>query len=150
MKIRRSFMLAFLVPRANAPDGQMDANDEKRRNALAKLAKDSNLFASIGLTTACPWCARSSCFREDIMTATYAAALREFVAENFLFRADADVDDNQSLLDTGVMDSTGVLELIAFLEKTYGISVADEEIVPENLDSIDNMTRYLSTKLAAA
>ena len=84
------------------------------------------------------------------MAATYAAALREFVAENFLFRADAEVDDSQSLLDTGVMDSTGVLELIAFLEKTYGISVADEEIVPENLDSIDNMTRYLSTKLAAA
>jgi len=76
--------------------------------------------------------------------------VREFIAENFLFRADAEVSDEQSLLDTGVMDSTGVLELIAFLEQTYGITVADEEIVPENLDSISNMTSYLSTKLAAA
>jgi len=76
--------------------------------------------------------------------------VREFIAENFLFRADAAVANNQSLLETGVMDSTGVLELIAFLEQTYGITVADNEIVPENLDSIDNVTRYLSAKLAAA
>jgi len=84
------------------------------------------------------------------MAEAYAATLREFVAENFLFRADADIADNQSLLETGVMDSTGVLELIAFLEQTYNITVADAEIVPENLDSIDNMTSYLSAKLAAA
>ncbi len=84
------------------------------------------------------------------MAEAYAATLREFIAENFLFRADAEIADNQSLLDSGVMDSTGVLELIAFLEKTYGVSIADEEIVPENLDSIDNMTRYLATKLPAA
>lgn len=84
------------------------------------------------------------------MAEAYAATLREFIAENFLFRADAEIADNQSLLDSGVMDSTGVLELIAFLEKTYGVSIADEEIIPENLDSIDNMTRYLATKLPAA
>ena len=84
------------------------------------------------------------------MSEALAATLREFIAENFLFRADADVSDSQSLLDSGVIDSTGVLELIAFLEQTYGIRVADEEIVPDNLDSVDNMTRYLSTKLAAA
>ncbi|CDN46289.1 acyl carrier protein [Neorhizobium galegae] len=77
-------------------------------------------------------------------------SVREFIAENFLFRADAQVSNNQSLLESGVIDSTGVLELIAFLEQTYGITVADEEIVPENLDSIDNMTSYLTTKLAAA
>ncbi|CAN7152278.1 acyl carrier protein [Neorhizobium galegae] len=77
-------------------------------------------------------------------------SVREFIAENFLFRADAQVSNNQSLLESGVIDSTGVLELIAFLEQTYGITVADDEIVPENLDSIDNMTSYLSTKLAAA
>ncbi|CDZ44195.1 acyl carrier protein [Neorhizobium galegae] len=77
-------------------------------------------------------------------------SVREFIAENFLFRADAQVSNNQSLLESGVIDSTGVLELIAFLEQTYGIIVADDEIVPENLDSIDNMTSYLSIKLAAA
>jgi acyl carrier protein len=84
------------------------------------------------------------------MAEAFAATLRGFIAENFLFRADAEVSDSQSLLDTGVMDSTGVLELIAFLEQTYGITVADAEIVPDNLDSIDNMETYLSTKLAAA
>ncbi|CAN7156994.1 MULTISPECIES: acyl carrier protein [Neorhizobium] len=77
-------------------------------------------------------------------------SVREFIAENFLFRADAQVSNTQSLLESGVIDSTGVLELIAFLEQTYGITVADDEIVPENLDSIDNMTSYLSIKLAAA
>ncbi len=84
------------------------------------------------------------------MTDTFNATVREFIAENFLFRADADLDDDQSLLDSGVIDSTGVLEVIAFLEQTFGISIADEEIVPENLDSINNMTRYLASKLPAA
>ena len=84
------------------------------------------------------------------MAKAFENSVREFIAENFLFRADAEVSNNQSLLESGVIDSTGVIELIAFLEQTYGITVADEEIVPENLDSIDNMTSYLTTKLAAA
>ena len=84
------------------------------------------------------------------MTDTFNATVREFIAENFLFRADADLDDDQSLLDSGVIDSTGVLEVIAFLEQTFGICIADEEIVPENLDSINNMSRYLASKLPAA
>jgi acyl carrier protein len=84
------------------------------------------------------------------MTERFESAVREFIAENFLFRADVQVSNSQSLLETGVMDSTGVLELIAFLEQTYGITVADVEIVPENLDSIDNMTRYLSSKVPMA
>ncbi len=80
----------------------------------------------------------------------YANNVRSFIAENFLFRADADIADDQSLLDSGVMDSTGVLELIAHLESTYGITVADEEIVPANLDSVARITAYLSSKAAAA
>ena len=84
------------------------------------------------------------------MTERFESAVREFIAENFLFRADVEVSNKQSLLETGVMDSTGVLELIAFLEQTYGITVADNEIVPENLDSIDNMTRYLASKVPVA
>ncbi len=84
------------------------------------------------------------------MTDKLNATVREFIAENFLFRADAELDDDQSLLESGVIDSTGVLEVIAFLEQTFGISIADEDIVPENLDSINNMTRYLASKLPAA
>jgi acyl carrier protein len=84
------------------------------------------------------------------MTDRLKIAVREFISENFLFRADADLGDEQSLLESGVIDSTGVLEVIAFLEQTFGISIADEEIVPDNLDSISNMTRYLTAKLPAA
>jgi acyl carrier protein len=88
---------------------------------------------------------------EDVaVPSTYYSAIREFIAENFLFRADATIDDSQSLLDSGVMDSTGVLELIAFLEATYGITVADSEIVPANLDSVDRISVYLASKLKAA
>ncbi len=84
------------------------------------------------------------------MPETYRPAIREFIAENFLFRADAEIDDNQSLLESGVIDSTGVLELIAFLESTYDITIADDEIVPENLDSVDSMINYLARKLPVA
>ncbi len=84
------------------------------------------------------------------MQTAYHPAIRAFISENFLFRADADIDDCQSLLDSGVMDSTGVLELIAFLETTYGINVADSEIVPANLDSVERVATYLSSKLQAA
>ncbi|MGI2032709.1 acyl carrier protein [Rhizobium panacihumi] len=80
----------------------------------------------------------------------YASNVRSFIAENFLFRADAEIADDQSLLDSGVMDSTGVLELIAYLESTYGITVADEDIIPDNLDSISRVTAYLTSKKIAA
>jgi acyl carrier protein len=84
------------------------------------------------------------------MTERFDATVREFISENFLFRADAEIDNDQSLLESGVIDSTGVLEVIAFLESTFGIAIADEEIIPENLDSISNMTRYLAGKLPVA
>ena len=84
------------------------------------------------------------------MTERFEPAVRAFIAENFLFRADAEISNDQSLLEGGIIDSTGVLELIAFLESTFGIQIADEEIVPDNLDSIDAMTRYLDRKLPLA
>ena len=84
------------------------------------------------------------------MSQRFRPAVREFIAENFLFRTDAEIDDNQSLLERGVMDSTGVLELIAFLESSYGISIADEEIIPQNLDSVEAVTDYLARKLPVA
>lgn len=72
-----------------------------------------------------------------------------FITSNFLFddsKNNLGIED--SLLETGVIDSTGVLELVAFIEETYGIKVEDEEIVPENLDSINNITSYISAKLS--
>ena len=72
----------------------------------------------------------------------------EFITTNFLFDDTIKLGHEDSLLETGVIDSTGVLELVAFIEETYGIKVEDEEIVPENLDSIQNITIYISQKLS--
>ncbi len=76
-------------------------------------------------------------------------AVRGFIAENFLFRDEADtIASDASLLEAGIIDSTGVLELVSFLETTFGIEVADEEMLPENLDSIRAITGYVSRKLS--
>ena len=75
-------------------------------------------------------------------------AVRRFIGENFLFRDDGDaITHDASLLDAGIIDSTGVLELVCFLETHFGIEVQDDEMLPENLDSIRAITRYVSRKL---
>lgn len=75
-------------------------------------------------------------------------AIREFIADNFLFGRANDLNDTDSLLEKGIVDSTGVLELIGFIETNFGVKVADEEMVPENLDSIERIRIYLDRKLA--
>jgi len=70
-----------------------------------------------------------------------------FIMENFLFGNDQGLNDDTSFLDEGIIDSTGILELVSFLEEEFHISVEDEEIVPENLDSITNVTAYLEKKM---
>jgi acyl carrier protein len=76
-------------------------------------------------------------------------AVRRFIAENFLFRDEADaIAHDASLLDAGIIDSTGVLELVCFLETTFGIQVADEDMLPENLDSIRAISNYVGRKLS--
>jgi len=73
----------------------------------------------------------------------------DFITTNFLFEeGDKTLSETDSLLETGVIDSTGVLELVAFIEETYGIKVEDEEIMPENLDSVANITAYVTYKLS--
>ena len=73
--------------------------------------------------------------------------LRQFVTDNFLFGNNGSLADHDSFLDKGIIDSTGVLELVAFLEQRYGIHMQDQELVPENLDSIDNLARFVDSKL---
>ncbi len=75
-------------------------------------------------------------------------AVRRFIGENFLFRDNTDtIGNDASLLDAGVIDSTGVLELVCFLETTFGIEVQDDEMLPENLDSIRAISNYVGRKL---
>jgi acyl carrier protein len=83
------------------------------------------------------------------MGADILGSVRTFIEENFLFREDiSGLADDESLLESGVMDSTGILELVAFLETVFSIQMADAEIIPENLDSIAAIANYLERKLA--
>jgi acyl carrier protein len=85
------------------------------------------------------------------MTVSTEDSIRRFIADNFLFREDrAAVGDTESLLEAGLIDSTGILELVAFIEGEFGIRVDDAEIVPENLDSIRRIVAYVEGKLTAA
>ena len=74
------------------------------------------------------------------------ATIRQFIIENFLFEEDNNLKEDTSFLENGIIDSTGILELVSFLEETFGITVEDEELIPENLDSIANVVKYLATK----
>jgi acyl carrier protein len=75
-----------------------------------------------------------------------SAVIRQFIVENFIFGEDGNLKEETSFLESGIIDSTGILELVSFLEEKFGISVADEELVPENLDSIANVVAYLTKK----
>ncbi len=73
--------------------------------------------------------------------------IRQFIVENFLFGDGNGLKDDTSFLDQGIIDSTGILELVSFLEEEFSISVEDEELIPENLDSIMNVVAYLERKM---
>jgi len=73
----------------------------------------------------------------------------DFIVTNFLFdEGEKTLNETESLLESGVIDSTGVLELVAFIEETYQIRIEDEEIMPENLDSVENIVTFVSYKLS--
>ena len=72
--------------------------------------------------------------------------VREFVVQNFLFGHD-DLADEASFLETGVIDSTGVLELVGFIEATFAVAVHDHDLIPANLDSVASVTRFVQRKL---
>lgn len=74
--------------------------------------------------------------------------IRNFIVESFLFGESNGLSESDSLLEKGIIDSTGVLELIAFIEETYTIKVKDEELIPENLDSITNVSDFIRRKQA--
>lgn len=72
--------------------------------------------------------------------------IRKFIVENFLFGDDSNLSDDTSFLSEGIIDSTGILELVEFIEDKYGFRVDDEELVPENLDSIKSLEAYIRQK----
>ena len=74
--------------------------------------------------------------------------IKEFLQENYIFDSENGLDDDDSLLENGIIDSTGVLELILFLEENLQIKVNDDEILPENLDSINNICNFAKKKIS--
>jgi acyl carrier protein len=72
--------------------------------------------------------------------------IRDFVTTNFYVADPKSLEDRTSLLDHGIIDSTGVLEVILFIETTFGVTVEDSEMLPENLDSIERIARYVGRK----
>jgi acyl carrier protein len=77
-------------------------------------------------------------FKEEVL---------RFIRENFILDEAEKLQENDSLLEKGIIDSTGVLELVAFIEEKYNITVEDEELIPENLDSINRIAEFIKRKL---
>ena len=75
--------------------------------------------------------------------------IRAYIVENFLLGQNDGFGDEESLLEAGIIDSTGVLEIVGFLEKTFTIELEDEDLVPENLDSFRSLAAFVDRKLAA-
>lgn len=77
--------------------------------------------------------------------------LRKYILETYLFTTDdSALANDDSFLDKGIIDSTGILELVMYLEEEFGLAVADEELLPDNLDSINNLVQFVARKQAAA
>lgn len=76
--------------------------------------------------------------------------ISSFITENLLLGKHIDIAGAPSFLEAGIIDSTGVLELVQFIEDTWGVAVKDEEMVPENLDSLASLVRFVDKKTHAA
>lgn len=74
-------------------------------------------------------------------------AVKEFIIENFLFGEEEQLKTDTDFFDKGIIDSTGVIELVSFLEETFNVSIDDDELVPENLSSLNKIDAFLQKKL---
>ena len=85
----------------------------------------------------------------DASPSTVKTTVRQYIQDNFLMGTAEAYADDASFMDAQLLDSTGFLKLVQFLEETYGIKVEDEEMMPDNLDSLDAVARFVSRKQAA-
>jgi acyl carrier protein len=82
------------------------------------------------------------------MQSNFIGEVRSFVVSNYLLGREEALGNDDSFQEQGVIDSTGILELVSHLEGTYGIEILDEELNPDNLDSVNKIVAYLTRKLA--
>ena len=74
--------------------------------------------------------------------------VHDFIVENFLFGDGEQLKEDTSFFENGIIDSTGILELISFLEETYSVTIQDDELVPEHFDNLNRISQYLEKKLS--
>lgn len=80
----------------------------------------------------------------------HSALIRDYIAKNLLFSESGfSYDDDASFLDEGIIDSLGIIELVTFVEKQFGISVADQDLVPDNFDSVRKLDAFVRRKQGA-
>ena len=77
-------------------------------------------------------------------------SIKQHISENILFCEEFAVDDDASFLDNGIIDSLGFMELVAFVEKEYTIKVAPQDLVPENFDSVNKLSKYITSRRGTA
>ena len=74
----------------------------------------------------------------------YADQIKAFIIDNFLFNAEgSSLGDDESFLENGIIDSTGILEVVAWIEETFGVRVPDADLLPENFDSVQRLAAYI-------
>lgn len=78
---------------------------------------------------------------------SYLESVREFIVENFLFGDEEGLENDSSFFDSGIVDSTGILEIVSFIEEEFEVKVEDEDLVPENFSSVVTIDQYLQRKL---
>ncbi len=79
---------------------------------------------------------------------TVRQEIRDFILENYYFNQDGTLEDGDSFMDRGIIDSTGILELVSFLEEKYVIEIDSDEMMPDNLDSIARLSNFVTAKLS--
>lgn len=78
------------------------------------------------------------------------STIRDFIIDNYLFGDDSGLGDDSSFIEEGIVDSTGIMQLVAFLEERFSVVIHDAELVPDNLDSIGKAAAFIEGKQAAA
>ncbi len=85
----------------------------------------------------------------DLNVDSIKKSVRGFLVESFFLDEESNpFQDNDSFLDLGIIDSTGILEVISFIEETYSITIEDSEMLPEKLDSLDNISQFVISKVS--
>jgi acyl carrier protein len=88
-------------------------------------------------------------WNQSPVTSDLAASVREFILKQFPLARNHRINNADPLLESGVLDSMGVLDVVAFIEQEYSISVSDDDLVPENFQSIDRIAAFIQCKTKA-